>query len=155
MNKIEKNNKPSIEKKAKTNSFADLFGGDALKLDPQLQQELDNQGLIGRYVNIKKMSENGGWHHAGWRLYKRQKPSEFESLIGASSDGLVRRGADLALAVKTKEEVADQRQYLAEKREEMKGSHTSKARKRQLEEYLQGSSEGKKYLKVQEDDDNF
>lgn len=154
MSKIEKNNKPTIEKKSKTNSFATNFGGDALQLDAELQEELASRGLVGRYVNIKKMQENGGWHSSGWRLYKRQKPSEFESLLGSSSDGLVRRGADLALAVKTKEEVADQREYLAAKREEYKGAHTSRARKRQLEDFLQNSSDAKKYLKVQEDTDD-
>lgn len=108
MNTVIKKNKPNIASKGKTK---ETFKTDDLKmlsdpyyLDPELTKELKEKDLIGRFVNLKRIQEQGGRHQKGWIPYKRE--SQRDDLFGKDPDGYVRRGADLVLAVKSTEQVA-------------------------------------------------
>lgn len=88
-------------------------GEDLFLLSPEVQAELEEQGLVGRFINAKKFQQNYGYHKSGWRLYKRdmsknKKQGSMDFVHGSDPEGYIRR-ADLILAVKSKEEGEKQR----------------------------------------------
>lgn len=107
-----------LSTKAKPSMFSteDIFGN-PLALTPELKKELEEQGLVGRWVSAKELVANQGYHKRGWRAYERKKDATMsgaESIFGRDPSGVVRRG-DCILAVKTKEEVETHRAHLSEK----------------------------------------
>lgn len=93
---------PESTKLTEAQLAEDIFG-DATKLDPPLQAELKEQGLVGRFVDAKQLYQMNGYHKNGWMPYKRKAAgtmglSDFK--YGTDPDGIVRRGS-LILAVKT------------------------------------------------------
>jgi hypothetical protein len=96
-------------------SYDDVFSS-ALSLDPELSKELDEKGLVPRFVDAKRMMEMGGYNDKGWQVYRRDKsqsdsinPSDFK--YGIDPSGIIRRGS-LVLAVKTKEQAARHRKFI-------------------------------------------
>lgn len=75
------------------------FINDPYFLDKELKAELESKGLVGRFVNIKKLEMYGGRHNSGWVPYKRESKDPM-GIFGSDPDGFVRRGMDLVLAVK-------------------------------------------------------
>lgn len=93
----------------------DVFAS-ALSLDPDLKKELDEQGLVPRFVDAKRMMEMGGYNDKGWQVYRRKikasdtiNASDFK--FGNDPSGIIRRGS-LVLAVKTNERAAMHRKFL-------------------------------------------
>jgi hypothetical protein len=85
----------------------------ALELDPALEKEILDQGLVPRWINKKKF-EQDGFHKAGWRPYKRQKqaaPGSIEAVFGNGLDGYVIR-KDSILAVLPEEQRQNLRAYI-------------------------------------------
>lgn len=108
----------SKRKPVETVLFDDVFAS-ALSLDAELASELEQKGLVPRFVDAKRMSEMGGYNEKGWQIYRREKraadsinPSDFK--FGNDPSGIIRRGS-LVLAVKTKEKAAMHRKYLNQK----------------------------------------
>jgi hypothetical protein len=98
--------------------YDDLFGNN-LALSPEMQKELDEKGLVGRFVDAKKLFENGGYHPKGWVPYRREKKSgdildKDEFRFGSDPSGVIRRGS-VILAVKRKEEVEKHREFLKQR----------------------------------------
>jgi hypothetical protein len=116
-------------------SYDDLFGN-RLSISPELKAELDAKGLVGRWVDAKKLYEFNGYHPKGWAPYKRvtqvgEKLDKQDFRFGSDPDGTVRRGT-MILAAKSKEEVARHQRFLKQKAERFQsttGSHAETLRK--------------------------
>lgn len=126
-----KDGKKPISAKAETApsfySYDDLFGN-RQRIPDDVLAELKAQGLVGRWLNAKKLYDNQGYHEKGWRVYKRQKPAQtaIEFKTGSDPEGVVRRG-DMILGVKTVDEVAKHKAYLRAASERQMGSATKNA----------------------------
>lgn len=99
----------------------------ALELDPALSKELDEQGLVGRWINSTEFQRSFGFHKSRWQPYKRKnKAVGVTTTFAGDPEGHIRRG-DLILAVKTKEEAKKQRLMLNHKADLYKGHAKTKA----------------------------
>lgn len=98
---------------------ADFFGN-KLKVPAHIQKELDEQGLVHRFVSARKLSDNGGYHPMGWTPYVIKNP--VENPITGQTDKIYRVG-DLILAVKSKEDHAKHRAWLDQKADAMRKSN--------------------------------
>lgn len=81
--------------------------GNFLKIEPDLQAELESKGLVARFVDAKKLYEMNGYHKNGWVPYKRDANAKLglsDFKFGTDPDGIVRRGT-LILAVKSVDQV--------------------------------------------------
>ena len=131
--------KKEIVETTPTISHEDIFGN-AVKLSPELKRELDEKGLVGRFVDYKRVAGNDGHHDSGWTVYRRGTDNKSDTLdmygarFGQSPDGLVRRGS-LVLAVKTSGQVEKHRQFL-----KARATSYGKDYMRQAERRLDGSS---------------
>jgi hypothetical protein len=81
----------------------DIFGNQ-LSVAPELKQTLEKMGLVHRWVDYKRMVENGGAHEYGWRPIKRSECGTLDSVpnFGGDVEGYFRRGS-LVLAVRSVE----------------------------------------------------
>lgn len=105
---LNKGRKPLSERQApKLPTFDDMFGS-AFDIPKEVKSELESKGLEGRWVSLKSLGANHGYHPRGWRAYKAEslKASNLDFLAGQSPDGYLHRGT-LILAVRSKE-VCDQ-----------------------------------------------
>ncbi len=115
------------------NPFENMFGETNFNLPNDIKKDLEDKGLIGRWVNIKTLSNHGGYHPKGWAVYKRdQEKTPANNIWGADPDGYVRRGADLVLAVKPKSEVERHKNWLKHQAD----LHSVKNQKKQDREML-------------------
>jgi hypothetical protein len=117
MSKVVNGRKPLSSKPQAPKLVTDDIFGNTLAISSDLQKELTDQGLIGRWVSSKVMRENQGYHPKGWKVYKRKTSDTIDTtdfLGGQDPSGVVRRG-DCVLAVKTTEEAQRHREYLAQK----------------------------------------
>src|SRR5258708_38384611 len=77
---------------------ADAFGN-KLALTADVKKELEEQGLVPRFVNAKQLTEMGGYHAKGWRVYQRPHKDKASgtidsegSLMGNDPNVFIRRG---------------------------------------------------------------
>lgn len=154
MKEMNKGRKP-IETKQKSVSFAhDELFGNALKVDEALENELTAKGLIGRWVDYKKLVEFAGYHKNGWVPYKREKSDTIGSsnfINGMDPDGLVRRGT-VVLAVKPKETVESHRSYLR-MRAETYGAQVNKKKAEELRALLKSNNLNSEVIEGYEDNE--
>lgn len=146
--KKEANKKPQIKKKQEFNFSK--FNSDKTEVPADIQKQLADEGLIGRWVNINHMKKFGGRHEKGWVPVKIKKSEDEISLFGSGPTDYFQRG-DLVLAAKKKEAVAEHKAYL---RHEAKLSCVKERMKRNRQEFKDeirdnGLSE---YLKVVDDE---
>jgi hypothetical protein len=71
-----------------------------LDIPPDLEKALKNQGLEYRWLDAKRMAENGNLHQYHWEVYR--VPSGSEKPSYAAADGTVRSGT-LVLGVRSLE----------------------------------------------------
>lgn len=140
-----KQNQPTIrEKQEKQYEQRDInpgFSLDPMALDAGLQKELADKGFVGRFINIKQLEKNGGYHAKGWRPYKRDKINEdISGIFGRDPDNYVRRG-DLILAVKTQEEVDSHKAYLRQQADESSVHKSMKRHKEQLKQAVRSNGQ--------------
>jgi hypothetical protein len=116
-----KDGKRPISQKAQPQTFFEDAGfGTALTIPPDIQAELDAQGLTGRWLNAKKLHENQGYHPKGWKVYHHKSKGTASDTISTSSkygndpDGIIRRG-DCILGVKSKDALAYHKKFLEDK----------------------------------------
>jgi hypothetical protein len=65
-----KDGKKPLSQKPSPSDFLltdDVFGN-MLAIPPELQAELDSQGLEGRWLNAKIIATNQGYHPRGWQV---------------------------------------------------------------------------------------
>ena len=126
-----KNGQKPISSKP-TSAGAYEFGPSSiLEISPELKAELDQKGLSYRFVDGGKLSQMGGFHKNGWRIYRQDKKASgtmdgTEFFYGQDPDGYVRRGT-LVLAVKPKSMNDAHKAYLAERVESSKTHNARKA----------------------------
>lgn len=99
------------------NSSDEPVLGNALTLSPAIKKELAEQGLVGRWVDAKRLYEHQGYHPNGWRPYKRKTSATMDSVefaMGNDPSGIIRRGSCI-LAVKSDAEVKAHRAALDRK----------------------------------------
>lgn len=116
------------------NTVTDDIFGNPLALPPELQKELEDKGLVGRFVSSKILYSHQGYHPKGWRAYKSTNAGKVDGVefkLGSDPDGLVRRG-DCILAVKTVEEHAKHKAKLQERADRYKGY--AKSKKKELQD---------------------
>jgi len=109
----------------------------ALPLD--LKKEIEEQGLVPRWINAGKLYANQGYHEKGWVPYRRKldgKMGAHEFKFGNDPDGVVRRG-DCILAVKNKEQHKQHTDYLDYRAQAAKGLGKQEAEK--IRQYLKDS----------------
>lgn len=66
-----------------------------LHVDDGLKKELASKGLECRWVDANRMVRDGGFHPAGWQVYKRDKKAQSDILdfkLGSDPEGIIRRG---------------------------------------------------------------
>lgn len=96
------------ETKKPVANMADFFSNRQV-IPPHIQKELDEQGLIGRFLSLKMLGDSGGYHPKGWTPYVLKNP--IPNPITGNADKTYRVG-DLVLGVKTKELHAAHRAHL-------------------------------------------
>lgn len=126
-----KNGKKPLSAKATyvSSVTGDSEFGNPLALSPEILKELEDQHLVGRWVNAKQLYEMQGYHKNGWRPYKRKADGTLgtqEFSTGKDPEGIIRRG-DCILAVKTESEVATHRGKLQAKADRYKNFKKQKA----------------------------
>ena len=97
--------------------------GNALTIGPDLKKELEDQGLVGRFINAKQLYDFQGYHPKGWIPYKRKQCDTIGSVDfvkGSDPSGIIRRG-DCILATKSVAQVDRHRQLLKEKAARLSG----------------------------------
>jgi len=91
------------------------FSEDPYYLDDALKAELKEKGLACRFLNAKKLEENGGRHQSGWLPYKRE--SKDPNVFGRDPDGYIRNGQCI-LGVKPIEQYEAHKKVLAQRARE-------------------------------------
>jgi hypothetical protein len=105
--------KPLKKPELNQNTYMDMYAN-PLQLDPALIAELKEQGLTPKWLNAKKIREDG-FHRTGFRPYKRKSAGGVaEELFGKDPDGFVRR-KDSILGVKETEKVQQYRQLVRQR----------------------------------------
>lgn len=94
--------------------------GNKLKIPAHIQKELDEEGLIGRFVSLKKIQDSGGYHPMGWTPYLVKNPQM--NPITQTAEKTFRIG-DLVLAVKTKHDHAQHVAWLKQKSDRQTSQH--------------------------------
>lgn len=77
------------------------FYNNRLSLSSELKQELKDQGLDWRFINIQTFRNKGNRHPSLWRPYNVKARSPMEAFKGVDPEGVLTRG-DLVLAVRPK-----------------------------------------------------
>ncbi len=126
--------KMPISQKYESDSILEEFSTDPTRLSPELKKELDEQGLVGRWLNVKTYQAEGNYHKSGWRAYRRPEEvrnkarGTFDYMDGMDPEGYV-RSRDLILGVKTKEAAAKAKRLIQYKNEILKGSNKAQAQR--------------------------
>jgi hypothetical protein len=97
----------------------DIFGG-GLRVPAYIQKELEEKGLVARFVSVKKVAEAGGYHPRGWTPYQIENPQP--NVLTGQVDKTYRFG-DLVLAVKTKQQAQQHRKLLDQRNAGQAQSH--------------------------------
>lgn len=155
MNKVNKGGRaPASEKTATSSDFStDEFDINLLKIDAELRAELDEQGLVPRWINAKSFIQGGNFHRAGWRPYKRD-PSKVKGALdfgyGASPEGYIQRN-DLVLAVKKVDEHERYKAHIQRRADIMSGVNRNAAQ--ELREKIKSSGVKAKIFEGYEDNE--
>lgn len=110
---------PTEKKQFSVMDEMELFGN-RLKVPENIQADLDKEGLVGRFISIKKYNENGGMHEKGWVPYTLKSP--VKNLLTGNVDSTLKVG-DLVLAVKTATDVSKHQRFLKARADAQMGAH--------------------------------
>lgn len=127
--------KKSIAEKPKSKSLKELFRPrNLLDIPEEIKAELEQKGLVARWVDSKQMADGGNVHKNHWQVYRRDaaKVSSEAQAFGLPPDGTVRRGT-LVLAVRPKEIQEAHREALQEKADSRVRSIKKQGRELQAE----------------------
>jgi hypothetical protein len=116
---------------------ADLFGG-GLKIPDHIKAELDKKGLVPRFVSLKVLQDNGGYHPKGWTPYTVENP-QVNPITGTAEKTF--RIGDLVLAVKTKEQHAKHKEYLSQRSAAQSQEHKNNVK--EMRDKIRDSGAGK------------
>lgn len=124
-----KQEKPVAKKPTKSIYNPNELYASALEIPSDLQAELDEQGLVARWINAGEFQRQAGFHRSRWVPYKSQSKVKAgaTSLFNGDPEGFIRRG-DLILAVKSQEEADLHKARLSAKANNYKDFNKTKAR---------------------------
>lgn len=115
--------KKPLSTKSNPSIMTDDVFSNRLSIPAEIQKELEEQGLVGRWVSGVELARNQGYHSKGWVPYKRKKSDKIDTaefLGGKDVDGYVKRG-DAVLAVKSVEAVEKHKAVLAQRSRQQLG----------------------------------
>lgn len=119
----------------KYNSLDDIFGSPA-KIPNDVQAELDEKGLEGRWINWQKYQSYGGTHRRGWVPFKSESRAKFANpILGDDSNGYIRRES-LVLAARPKELGDKHREYLRERAQMLNPGRAAKEARDELQQRI-------------------
>lgn len=123
-----KGGKLPIESKPQTRriSAEEAFGGGAMALPQEIQDEFEAKGWVPRWLNAAEVYKNQGYHSKGWKIYRRPTPTKAEFQFGQDPDGIVRRG-DSILGYKDAEAIRIHRTHLQQRRDSELGKRSMQA----------------------------
>jgi len=104
----------------------DEFYNNQLSLSADLKQELRDQGLDWRFINISTFRSSGNRHKNLWRPYNVKGKSPIDAFAGIDPEGVLTRG-DLVLAVRPKHVTAAYRKKVDQKNKANAGFNKAKA----------------------------
>lgn len=136
-NKPKGRRKPLVKKATAADGFikADEVFGSRMAIPPEVKEELDAQGLVGRWLNAQEVHQNQGYHKKGWTVYRRKSDKiNSEWSYGTDPSGVIRRG-DSLLGVKTKEKVELHKQYLAQRAQKQSLKATDRSGAKELKKF--------------------
>lgn len=113
MSAIKQGRKPLSDKIAtRSMTLEDLYGT-AFDVPADVKKEIEEKGFEARWISIKALGDNYGYHKSGWTPYKSEllMKSNQDYLAGRSPDGYLKRGT-MILGVKKKEVCEMHRQIL-------------------------------------------
>lgn len=120
---MEKGNRVKVSSKAEINKPApedmDLFST-RLRIPAHIREELEKEGLVARFISVKKIQDSGGYHPMGWVPYEIKNPKP-NPITGQAEK--VHRVGDLILAVKSKQDAAKHEAHLNQKAASLKKSN--------------------------------
>lgn len=99
----------------------DVFSN-KLSIPEEILKDMQSKGYEPRWLDGKKLMENGGYHDKDWTVYQRPEGVSTGTLgfkVGNDPDRIVRRGS-LILGYKTKEQAANHRAFLQQRAERYK-----------------------------------
>jgi len=92
-----------------------------LSVPQNLKEEMRSKGLEWRWISLKDLQRNGGFHRANWKPYKSDSIKSVSSDFGGTGpEGYLVRG-EMVLAAKSKEAVEQQRALIRRKTEAQAG----------------------------------
>lgn len=137
-----KGGKRPLDSKAPMSSFIshDDVYSNLLSVSDDLKKEIADKGLEYRWVDAKKMINEGNFHRAHWTVYKRDKVNNdiLSWKLGNDPEGIIRRGS-VVLAVRPKTQGDRHRTLLAQKAARQSGD-LSKVQAETLREMAKASN---------------
>ena len=108
-------------KQGPTFDDVDVFGN-AFKLPEKFKENLKEAGFDCRFVNAKKLEQENGYHHRGWKPFRTKDFTEEvyqplglgQGVYGENPEGVVQRG-DAILAVRPLEMTEKHRARIKER----------------------------------------
>lgn len=125
---LKQGKKPLTARQAPQIRAEDLFG-DPLKLDKDVKEQIEADGMEARFVDAKQLYDFNGYHKNGWIPFKKKSSATVDFKNDRDPDGVVRRGT-LILAVRSKEICEKHRLMLAQKAD--RASNVSKTQAEEL-----------------------
>lgn len=143
--------KPTIKKtEPKIGNQNELYQS-AFEVPEQVKKEIQEAGLVCRWINAKTFKEQFGFHKHHWMPFKSKYMASLAgSIFGGDPEGYVRRG-DLILAAKSKELQDKHRAHIdAQNRAKIAGV-TQESQRKQMREIAR--EHGVKNAKIEVDED--
>lgn len=116
------------------------FYNNRLSLSTELKNELREQGLSWRFINIANFRKAGNRHQSLWRPYNVKSRSPIEAFSGIDPEGVLTRG-DLVLAVRPNHVSKAYRQKLDRRNAANAGYNKAQADRMRQEAKSQGLSD--------------
>lgn len=140
-----------LSQKQSVNPFTQQFK-DRLRVPDAIQQEIDEQGLVARWVDANKLYENNGYHKNGWTAFK-SKLVKADFRYGNDPEGIIRRGS-LILAVRDKELHEGHKEHLRNRSNMLSGSDDKAAQRQAARELRAMAKSGNLNTKIVEGDED-
>ncbi len=131
---------------------SDITSSD-LAVPADIAARLGEKGMEARWIDLKQLKENGGYHKRGWVPYQRKQGDKIENIdyrLGVDPDGYIRR-ANLVLAFRTKALGDKHRANLAERAKSQSAALHRKKIAKEIREQIKDAGIKSKDFEVDEE----